>query len=469
MESLGDILKRLQQRNTFAASNYPAELLPAEESEQDRCPICGGRGWVRYDVPVGHADFGKAFPCECQQTSTAEQRQDRLQRFSNMGMLAQVASDTTEPHGQGTATESRGRFRAAFEAARDYAEEPQGWFTLQGASGTGKTHLAAAIANRCMQRGTPAFFAQVPDLLDHLRASFSPESELSYDLLFEQVKEVSLLVLDDLGAHTSTAWAEEKLFQVLNHRYVNNTPTVITTNLALDQMDPRLQSRLTDPRASRVMDLGAGWTSQSAARIGMVEPQMLALMRFENFEPQGKAEDKEGRETLAAALTAAKSFAVDPQGWLVLLGDSGTGKTHLAVSVANERLKAGQSVFFAFVPDLLDHLRYTFNPESRVTYDELFEQVKQAPLLILDDLGSESSTAWAHEKLYQIIVYRHNARLPTVMTTRGIPDRAKDPVSSRINDPRLVTVIPIVAPDYRQQARRRPAPARRQDPPRRGR
>ena len=90
MESLGDILKRLQQRNTFAASNYPAELLPAEESEQDRCPICGGRGWVRYDVPVGHADFGKAFPCECQQTSTAEQRQDRLQRFSNMGMLASV-------------------------------------------------------------------------------------------------------------------------------------------------------------------------------------------------------------------------------------------------------------------------------------------------------------------------------------------------------------------------------------------
>ena len=68
-------------------------------------------------------------------------------------------------------------------------------------------------------------------------------------------------------------------------------------------------------------------------------------------------------------------------------------------------------------------------------------------------LGSESSTAWANEKLYQIIVHRHNAQLPTVITTRAIPSAAKDPVASRLNDARLVQIMPITAPDYRDVGR----------------
>ena len=182
--------------------------------------------------------------------------------------------------------------------------------------------------------------------------------------------------------------------------------------------------------------------------------ELRTRMTLESFEPSGKATDKEGRESLAAALAMAKAFAPDPQGWLVLVGDPGCGKTHLAVGVAEQRLRAGQPIFFTLVPDLLDHLRRTFAPESRVTYDELFEEVKETPLLVLDDLGAESSTAWAHEKLYQIIVHRHNSRLPTIITTRQIPSGPKDPIASRLNDPRLVTVVPISAPDFRQQSRR---------------
>ena len=379
-----------------------------------------------------------------------------MRRSSNMGMLANMSFATTSPDGRGVTAEAKERFRLAFQAASVYAHDPRGWLVLTGASGAGKTHLAAAVANHCLGRSMPTFFALVPDLLDHLRAAFSPESEISYDALFEQVKDIPLLVLDDLGARSTTPWAQEKLFQVINHRYVNNLATVITTNLPLDQMDARWESRLADPFHAQVLDLGM--TGKAAgSRIGMVDPEMLARMTFESFVPGGKATDRSGRETLAHALTAARSFAEEPQGWLVLAGDPGCGKTHLAVAVAERRLKAGRPVFFTFVPDLLDHLRYTFNPESRVTYDERFEQVKQAPLLILDDLGAESSTAWANEKLYQIMVHRHNARLPTIITTRRVPDDPKDPVASRLHDSRLVTVVPITAPDYRQQSRRSPA------------
>ncbi len=402
---------------------------------------------MRRDVPLKHPDFGRAFPCTCQRELDNGHRLERLRRFSNMGSLASVSLEAIAP--AGASAEARARFEAALEAARAYADEPRGCFMLIGGSGTGKTHLAAGIANRLMERGEPVFFTFVPDLLDHLRATYSPDAEVSYDELFEQVKSVRILVLDDFGTHSSTPWAEEKLYQVLNHRYLNELPTVVTSSVALDRLDPRLQQRLLDPRTSRMMDLGAA-VSGGGQRVGAVPHEMLKRMTFETFEPAGRADETEQRETLQAALDASLAFARDPDGWLVLVGDSGCGKTHLAVAVATERLKGGEEVFFALVPDLLDHLRYTFSPDSRVTYDELFDRVKQTPLLVLDDFGSETSTPWANEKLYQIVVHRHNARLPTIITTRAILPSSHDPIASRMNDPRLVMVMPITAPDYRQ-------------------
>ena len=392
MESLGDILKRLQQQSISASAELPAEWLKAADNTPTEpvCPICEGRKWVRHEVPTTHQDFGRAFPCSCQREASSEHLLARLHRFSNMGKLADVTFEATDTVGPGSTAEAQTRFHAAFEAALAFAEEPHGCFMLLGGSGTGKTHLAAAIANRLMEREEPVFFAFVPDLLDHLRSTYGKESDLSYAELFELVKTIPVLVLDDLGTHTGTPWAEEKLYQVLNHRYLSGAPTIITSSTALDRLDARLQSRLLDPRASRVMDLGGG-ARAGIPGIGSIAPEMLKNMTFESFESQGRATDAQGRNTLQAALMFARAFAEHPEGWLVLLGDSGSGKTHLAIAVANERLRQGEELFFAFVPDLLDHLRYTFSPDSRVTYDELFDRVKQVPLLVLDDLGSQTA------------------------------------------------------------------------------
>ena len=76
------------------------------------------------------------------------------------------------------------------------------------------------------------------------------------------------------------------------------------------------------------------------------------------------------------------------------------------------------------------------------------------PLLVLDDLGAESSTAWAEEKLYQIIVHRHEARLPTVITTVSMIEELEDTksrIASRLVDGMVVNWVPISAPNYRDQ------------------
>ena len=200
-------------------------------------------------MPVGHPDFGEAFPCDCQETTDPAARAASLRRYSNLGPLSRVTFASTQHEGLLPDAGSRDLFSQALEAAVRFAEEPHGWLTFAGPSGSGKTHLAVAIANRCIERGQPTFFIVVADLLDHLRAAYSPDNLVSYDELFDQVRNVPVLVLDDVGTQTATPWAQEKLYQIMVHRHNNRLPTVITTNHMMDKIEevqPRLASRLKD-------------------------------------------------------------------------------------------------------------------------------------------------------------------------------------------------------------------------------
>ncbi len=428
---------------------------------------------MRRQVPLGHQDFGEVFLCQCLEKESQSQRLQQLHRYSNLGPLFRIDFSLTNPEGLLADAESRSLFKEAFQAATQFAETPHGWLVLAGPSGCGKTHLAAAIANRSIQRGIPTFFISLPDLLDHLRATFAPESPVSYDELFEQVRNAPLLVLDDLGTHSSSPWAQEKLFQVFNHRFNAALPTVITLRGPLQRVDEGIKARLEAQGLSRIYPLATRGPAL-LQQVGGWPRDMRERMTFQNFDPTGSIRaDEQDRATLGSALTLAKNFARSPDGWLLLTGPNGCGKTHLAVAIAEVRLKEGQAVFLAFVPALLDHLRATFSPNSLIAYDELFEQIKTVPLLVLDDLGTESSTPWAEEKLYQIVVYRHNSRLPTVITTTLIMDnleQAKPAIASRLKDSLVVAWAAISAPDYRDQqpkaksGRSRSSSARQQPP-----
>ncbi len=433
-------------------------LLPDSEPSADLCPQCNGSGWVTRRVHIGHPDFGQAVPCACQETLDAHSRATALRRYSNLGALARVSFANTDLEGPLPDVPSQQMFAEGMTAAAKFAEDPKGWLVLTGPSASGKTHLAVAIANRCIERNQTVFFIVAADLLDHLRAAYSPDSPVSYDELFEQVRNVPVLILDDLSLTNATPWAQEKLFQVINHRYNNALATVVTVRGPLQRLDDGLRTRLegADGTAS-VAQLG-NFNSRLVQGIGEVRTEMLQRMTFENFDTLGGPDaSSQDQESLDQAKHTAETFAADPDGWLLLNGPRGCGKTHLAVAIAGERLNRGSQVFFAFVPTLLDHLRATFSPESPVGYDELFEQINSVPLLVLDDLGAESSTAWAEEKLYQIVVHRHEARLPTVITTVSTLEELEDTksrIASRLVDGIVINWVPIMAPNYRDQRRR---------------
>jgi len=196
-----------------------------------------------------------------------------------------------------------------------------------------------------------------------------------------------------------------------------------------------------------------------------LDAKLLKNMTFDNFDREGLNPLPEQRENLKEAFRLAFEFAKSPDGWLVFVGVNGCGKTHLAAAIANYRLKEGKAVKFVVVPDLLDHLRSTFSPQSPVTYDQVFEEVENAPLLILDDLGKQSTSPWAEEKLYQIINHRYNYQLPTVFTTNCSLNEIDSPISSRLSDPKISVVWNITAPDYRTDAttgRKKPTSKKKQ-------
>ena len=422
-----------------------------EPSPSSGCPICKGAGFVHPLLPSGKPDFSRVIPCSCTREELDKERQTRLQRYSNLGLLTRLTFDNLLPQGRSRNPTRQEQFSRAYQAAKTFATEPKGWLILVGASGCGKTHLAAAIANERVSHGYPVFFIATPDLLDHLRSAFSPTSEIPYDQFFDQVRNARLLVLDDLGAQTTTPWAKEKLDQLLTYRFNSELPTVIVTITPIIELEERIRTRLTDPKLCHIYVVEEKQPSLPDYTGGL-ELELLRGMTFDNFDRRRVNLLPEQRQNLEQAFHLAVDFAKSPEGWLVLQGVTGCGKTHLAAAIANERLQAGKPALFVVVPDFLDHLRSTFSPESKVSYDQLFESVKNAPLLILDDFGEQSTTPWAQEKLYQVINYRYNARLATIFTTRCSLDEIESAVSSRLADPKISMVWNIIVPDYRTDA-----------------
>jgi DNA replication protein DnaC len=420
--------------------------------EREICPICHGAGYLTKDVPVGHADFGKLFPCRCKTRELEQKRSDRLRQVSNLSHLDYMTFESFIPKGRALNELQQGNLRRAYESALSYAREARGWLLFSGGYGCGKTHLAAAIANHRLDHGQPAVFVVIPDLLDHLRGAYSPHSETSYDERFAEVRDCPLLILDDLGTESNTPWADEKLFQIFNYRYNAKLPTVITTNCELEEIDPRIRSRLTSTDLVHTISILA--PDYRASGIDPTQSELSSLglhsdKTFAAFTIDREDLDAEARGNLLRVARAAHEFAEHPLGWFVLTGTYGCGKTHLAAAIANRQLSKRRTALFVVVPDLLDHLRSTFNPQSPISYDKLFDQVRRTPLLILDDLGTESATAWAKEKLYQLFNHRYNARLPTVITTSREIDDLDPRLRSRLLDSARCQVWRIKAPAFR--------------------
>jgi DNA replication protein DnaC len=238
----------------------------------------------------------------------------------------------------------------------------------------------------------PTLFITVPDLLDSLRFSYD-DPETTFEQRFEEIRNAGLLILDDFGTQNATPWAQEKLFQIINYRYINKLPTVITTNLMLDEIEGRIRSRLQDEEFVKYLKISAPDYRRpeetSNPGISMLSLPEMKVMTFMTFQPRDEEvgteavttttvekADKFGNKvkskeitrvkvtkddvkTLHEAHNAAVGFAEHPEGWLVLLGDSFSGKTHLAAAIGNYIIALGGQANMIDAASLPDYISRT--------------------------------------------------------------------------------------------------------------
>lgn len=424
----------------------PVEAIPFgficidPENSKLPCPICDGKGVITLEVPITDARFGKFQRCPNNPVQRDHEWHERLRRYGQLSAYQDKTFDSyrTDMVGGSYTQNVCNSLAEAKQAAKDYAAKPQGWMVFEGSIGCGKTHLAVAIANTRLERfGQQVVFVTAPDLLDFLRMSFNASGESSYDVYFERIRNVSLLVLDDLGVENPSAWAKEKLFQLLNYRHVNELSTVITTNTPFDELDPWLSSRIMDRKIVSHVKINAPDYRRTRHSQGLGERfsnlQLYREMRFDNFSCQSQFRSES--TSLRRVLNASKQWSAEPRNWLCILGDFGSGKTHLAASIANDLHESGKDVMFTTVPDLLDYLRVAFDPQSRSRFDKRFHSIVNIPVLILDDLSTASATPWAREKLFQIIDNRYLAKSATVITASDTIEKMEQ------TSPRIVTRI----------------------------
>jgi DNA replication protein DnaC len=401
--------------------------------------------------------------CTCRQGQVTRQIRQRLFEISNLDQLSHLTFESFLPRGRvGLVPMQADSLEQAYNHARQFAGKLEGWLVLQGGYGCGKTHLAAAIGNFAVDLGVPTLFVTVPDLLDLMRQSYE-DKEMGFEKRFEEIREAPLLIMDDFGTQNATPWAQEKLFQILNYRYINHLALVVTTNLSLREIDGRIRSRLQDPDLVTLVNITAGDYRNPLGDTG--QPELLSVLHNRTFASFDLRKDegltKEEVQSLEQAFRAAKQFTEHPRGWLVFMGGYGTGKTHLAAAIANNQFDQGKPPMFVQVPDLLDHLRATFSPNSNVSYDLRFDEIRSAPLLILDDLGTQSMTPWVREKLYQLFNSRYFAELPTVITTSDKLEDMDKRLVSRFKDARICDIYLISVPSYAyreiRKGRRQPA------------
>jgi DNA replication protein DnaC len=251
-----------------AKQNKPAEALRLDDQVCDHCGRELQAEWVEFP-PALQKKYHRPgewyyHPCtpECE-TKNDQREWVLMRRKARVGTLRERSGLSKRMKGYTLATfdpyANPPQSMKAVERVENYLkkweenrEAGRGLY-LCGGVGTGKTHLAVAVMNELIRKQEPTLFVTVPELLDNLREVYMiPGRDI--DEWMDTVKNANLLVLDDLGAEKPTAWVQERIFVIVNHRYREALPTIFTSNIGPKDLAAQLGERT----ASRIVAMTEG-------------------------------------------------------------------------------------------------------------------------------------------------------------------------------------------------------------------
>ena len=213
----------------------------------ENCPLCRGTGW-RLEQRLNGAPGTVATACDCGMEERAARVMERARipkRYEHCDFESYVADLTDGKTWMPQHAQSMKQAKMLAQGfVRDYPGAAEKGLLLMGPSGVGKTHLAVAALKELIRRGHGGVFCDYRELLKEIQASYNPASESTEMSILEPIRDVEILVLDDLGASKPSDWVRDIVGIVLNARYNENRTTVITTNYVDNPVSDGEPSRL---------------------------------------------------------------------------------------------------------------------------------------------------------------------------------------------------------------------------------
>jgi DNA replication protein DnaC len=210
-----------------------------------KCPECEGTGWKQTEKDglsaVVRCTCARAVPLAGRLSQAGVPQRFHESSFDNFA--CRLPGDPNDYD----------KLSAAMLPVRHFASEyPTGSYRgilLQGPPGVGKTHLAVSALRRLLDRGFDAVFFDYQTLLQRIRDGYNPASNSSNRAAYQTALDAEILLLDDLGAHRVTDWVLDTVTAIINHRYNENKPIIVTTNLPLRERGDAISRK--DPASGK--------------------------------------------------------------------------------------------------------------------------------------------------------------------------------------------------------------------------
>ena len=245
-----------------AFGNFKSEKLkkfePVESIENLKCEQCK-KTYTLHKFESGYS-YKDGCDCEMIEAAKASQLKKEVQAaFSNSTYDESIKHATVNNYKPQNESQKYAK-DTAVEYVTNFSLDNPRTIIFQGSYGTGKSHLAFAITKALRDKGYKVAFMHIPDLMDRIKNTYNKASLQSTDELIDELSNLDLLVLDDVGVE-DTQHTLGKLFSIVNKR--QNLNNIYTTNLSKKQLIKsqdweRISTRM-NKNARRVKVLGEDW------------------------------------------------------------------------------------------------------------------------------------------------------------------------------------------------------------------
>ena len=241
MDQLEEILERMKNHSTILCRN--AET-PETSKDSDVCPICEGREWIlkiKDGVEI-------AVPCKCREKAVMSRRlrfADIPEAFRGMDLRSFRMDVYRKQESKKMVSDACKIIKTYLDDFESQKERGMGLYIWSRTKGSGKTRIAAGIANELMKRYTVKFAVSLT-ILQEIKNTWRRDTEYSENQLLDALYTTDILVIDDFGVERPADWINDKMYQIINERYINKKVTIFTSNDPLDKLsyDDRITNRI---------------------------------------------------------------------------------------------------------------------------------------------------------------------------------------------------------------------------------